>query len=63
MAIIKSIPSQRLINGRIIKTSEVSLVSETEYLTQGEDCIVVRGVPFSKITLDSRTTDHNRRGV
>jgi len=58
MAIIKSIPSQRLINGRIIKTSEVSLVSETEYITQGEDCIVVRGVPFSKVTLDSRTTDH-----
>lgn len=58
MAIIKSIPSQKLINGRIIKTSEVSLVSETEYSTQGEDCIIVRGVPFSTIKLDSRTTDH-----
>lgn len=58
MAIIKSIPSQRLINGRIINTSEVSIVSELEYSTQGEDCIIVRGIPFNTITLNSRTTDH-----
>jgi len=58
MAIIKTIPSQRIIHGRILNTSEVSIVSESEYSTQGEDCVIVKGVPSSTITLDSRTTDH-----
>ena len=58
MAIIKTIPSQRLINGRIINTSEVSIVSESDYHTQGELCVIVKGVPTSTITLDSNTTDH-----
>lgn len=58
MAIIRTIPSQRIINGELINTSEVSMVSETEYRTNGEDCIVVRGVSQSVITLDSKTTDH-----
>jgi hypothetical protein len=58
MAIIKTIPSQRLIHGRILNTSEVSIVSESEYSSQGEDCIIVKGVPRSVIILNSRTTDH-----
>ena len=58
MAIIKSIPAQRLIHGRILDTSEVSIVSEKEYSTNGEECIIVRGVIESTITLNSRTTDH-----
>ncbi len=58
MAIIKSIPSQRLIHGRILNTSEVSLVSEVEYRTQGEQCVIIKGVPFCKVILDSTTTDH-----
>jgi len=58
MAIIKTIPSQRIIHGRILNTSEVSIVSESEYSSQGEDCIIVKGVPNSVIILDSRTTDH-----
>lgn len=58
MAIIKSIPSQRLIHGRLMDTSEVSVVSEQEYSTQGEDCVIVRGIPKSVVTLNSRTTDH-----
>lgn len=58
MAIIKSIPSKKIINGLVINTSEVATVSETEYSTQGEGCIVVRGVSQSKIILNSQTTDH-----
>jgi ABC-type bacteriocin/lantibiotic exporter with double-glycine peptidase domain len=58
MAIIKTIPSQRLINGKIIDTSEVSIVSEKEYSTTGEDCVIVRGVAECILTLNSRTTDH-----
>jgi hypothetical protein len=58
MAIIKSIPSQRIIHGRILNTSEVSIVSESDYRTQGEDCVIIKDIPFSKIILDSNTTDH-----
>ena len=58
MAIIKSIPSRKIINGLIIDSSEISVVSELEYKTNGESCIIVRGVSQSVITLNSRTTDH-----
>jgi len=58
MAIIRTIPSQKIINGDIINTSEVSLISELEYSTNGEDCIIIMGVSESIITLNSKTTDH-----
>ena len=58
MAIVKSIPSKRIINGHAIQTSELSLVSELDYRTNGEFCIVVKGIPQSFITLDAKTTDH-----
>lgn len=58
MAVIRTIPSERIINGMILKTSEVSTVSEKTYKTNGEGCIIVRGVNESELTLDSRTTDH-----
>ena len=58
MAIIKSIPSRRIINGNAINTSEIALVSETSYKTTGEYVVVVKGVPFCDLTLDSNTSDH-----
>jgi hypothetical protein len=58
MAIIKSIPSRKIINGLIIDSSEISVVSELDYKTNGESCIIVRGVSKSVITLNSITTDH-----
>jgi hypothetical protein len=58
MAIIKSIPSKRIIGGQVLTTSEISVVSETTYRTNGESCIVVRGVSESVIILDSTNTDH-----
>jgi hypothetical protein len=58
MAIIKTIPSSRIINGFKIETSESSIVSEIEYVTNGESCIIVRGVESSKLFLNSKTTDH-----
>ena len=58
MAIIKSIPSRKIINGLSIDSSEISVVSELEYITNGESCIIVRGVSESVITLNSITTDH-----
>lgn len=58
MAIVKSIPSRRIINGTTIKTSEISIVSETSYKSEGEYVIVVKGVPYCDLTLDSKTSDH-----
>ena len=58
MAIIRTIPSRRIINGNVINTSEVSVVSELDYRTNGEECIIVKGIPFSVVILDSRSTDH-----
>jgi hypothetical protein len=58
MAIIRTIPSRRIINGNLVETSAVSLVSETDYNTNGEECIIVNKVSKSLIILDSRTTDH-----
>lgn len=58
MAIIKSIPSRKIINGITVDSSEISVVSELEYKTNGESCIIVRGVSQSVIILDSTTTDH-----
>ena len=58
MAIIKNIPSRRIINGVAIDTSEIAIVSETEYKTTGEYVIIVKGVHESNIILDSKTSDH-----
>ena len=58
MAIIKTIPSRKIISGLVIDTSEIAIVSEKEYTTSGESCIVVRGVSESTIILNSNTTDH-----
>jgi hypothetical protein len=58
MAIIKTVPVRKFINGYPIETSEITLVSELNYRTSGEDCCIVRGVHQSFVTLDSRTSDH-----
>ena len=58
MSVIKNTPSQRIINGKIITTSETAVVSEPFYETHGEACIVIRGVNSSKVRLDSLSTDH-----
>lgn len=58
MAVFKSIPSQRIINGNIIETSESAIVSNSTYKTNGEYVIVVKGVNFCEIILDNKTTDH-----
>lgn len=58
MAVIKSIPSQRVISGQVQETSEISVVSEPYYETTGESCVVIRGIDYSKVRLNSSTTDH-----
>lgn len=58
MSIIKSLPTQKRVNGKIVIISETAIVSESEYTTTGEECIIVKGQPKSLIILDSTTTEH-----
>jgi hypothetical protein len=58
MAIIKTIPAKKIINGLVIETSEIATVNESSYTTNGESCIIVRGVHSCSLTLDPSTTDH-----
>ena len=44
MSVIKNTPSQRVINGKMITTSETAVVSEPFYETHGEACIVIHTV-------------------
>ena len=58
MAIIRSTPSERIINGQVIISSENALVSETQFRTKGEGTVVIKDVEFSKVILDHSSTDH-----
>jgi hypothetical protein len=58
MAIFKSTPVTKIINGITIKTSESTLLSNTSYTTKGEGAIIVKEVNNCTITLDSETTEH-----
>jgi hypothetical protein len=58
MAIIKTIPIQKVINGVFVNTSDISIVSEAEYSTSGEGFIIVRAIPQCKLFLHSKNTDN-----
>lgn len=58
MAILKSIPMDRVIGGKIIKTSEIAHISNSEYKTNGECLIITKELSDITIRLDDSTTDH-----
>jgi hypothetical protein len=58
MPIQRSIPSQRIIAGQVINTSEITFVSNPTYSTEGEALIVTKESENVQIILDSSTTDH-----
>jgi hypothetical protein len=58
MAIFKSIPSKRIINGNVIETSDSVVVTNNTYTTNGEYVIVTKGVENCEIILNGETTDH-----
>jgi hypothetical protein len=60
MAIVRSIPTEKIVGGRIVKTSEVVVISEDNYSTNGESLIIIKDINFCKIKLNSTTTDHIR---
>ena len=58
MAKFYSIPMEKVIAGKVIYTSNICLVSEPEYITNGESLVVTKDLPFITVKLDSSTTDH-----
>jgi hypothetical protein len=44
--------------GKPLITSECSTISQSQYTTEGEEAILVTGIPHSTINLDSTNTDH-----
>ena len=57
MAIIRSIPVERIINGHQVVSSERAIVSDPQFRTRGEEYVVIKQVDNCKITLDHATTD------
>ena len=60
MAIVRSIPREKVVGGRVVRTSEIVVISEDTYSTNGESLIVVKDIDFCKMKLNSTTTDHIR---
>lgn len=58
MAIVKSIPIKKDFNGKDIEVSDSVVVSEKNYTTSGEYCIVVKSVDHCDLILDSSNTNH-----
>ena len=58
MAIFKSQPSKRIINGNEIVTSDSAVVTNPTYSTDGEYLIIIKDVDFCELTLNNETTDH-----
>lgn len=58
MSVFRSIPSKRIINGHEIVTSDVAVVTNANYSTNGESAIVIKDTDLCELFLDSKTTDH-----
>jgi hypothetical protein len=58
MPIQRSIPSERIIGGKILKSSEIVFVTDQNYTTRGESLIITKKIENIEILLDSATTDH-----
>lgn len=58
MSVFRSIPSKRVINGHEIITSDVAVVTNNQYSTNGESAIVIKDTESCDLFLDSKTTDH-----
>ena len=58
MAIFKSTPITRIVNGKETLSSESVIVSNSQYNTNGEKFIVVKGISECNLYLDSKTSDH-----
>lgn len=57
MPIVRSTPTERIIDGKVIYSSEKALVSDAFFRTTGEGVVVIKSVSHCDVILDSITTD------
>ena len=57
MALLKSKPIKKTVYGTTITTHESVVVVQDEYTTNGESFVIIRGVPFCTLNLNSKTTE------
>lgn len=57
MAILRSTPSERVIGGKLIVSSEQAIVSDSQYKTRGEGVLIIKNIDNCRVTLDNTTTD------
>jgi len=57
MAVQHSIPTQRIIRGNVVKSYEISIVTDNIYKTNGE-ALVITKTQDVEVQLDSFSTDH-----
>lgn len=58
MAVFKSLPIDKYVNGKSILVSEYSIVTDPHYTTNGETAIVVKDVEECILTLNHETTKY-----
>jgi hypothetical protein len=57
MTVLRNTPTQRIINGSIVYSSESAIVTDPTFRTKGEGIIVIKGIESCTLTLDHTTTD------
>ncbi len=57
MGIIRNTPSERIVQGKLVVSSEQVIVSDSQFKTRGEGVVIVKGIDSSKVILDHTTTD------
>ena len=58
MSIQKSIPMKRVIGNQVLTTSEVCMVSDESYTTEGESVVITKELDEIEIVLNHSNTDH-----
>ena len=58
MGIFRSRSAKKIINGVEIETSDLAVITNESYITNGESAIVIKGTDNCNLFLDSNTTDH-----
>ena len=58
MSVQKSIPMRRVIGNQVLTTSEVCMISDEKYITEGESVVITKELDEIEIILNHSNTDH-----
>ncbi len=58
MSVQKSIPMRRVIGNQVLTTSEVCMISDEKYTTEGESVVITKELDEIEIVLNHNNTDH-----